>query len=208
MFKKIRLFLLSFFALYLSTSQATTVLVLGDSLSAAYQLPIESGWVHLLEKEINQKGTSINIINASISGETTQGGASRLPPLLEEAPNLVIIELGANDALRGYPLKATKKNLIKMIKASKLAGAEVLLIGNQIPPNYGRRYADAFFKLYQDIAQQEEVSLVPFMLDNVALNQDLMLKDGLHPNAAGQSVVLQNIMPKVLPLLETIKEIL
>lgn len=192
-------FLCSF---YVSVGQASTVLVMGDSLSAAYQLPVEKGWVHLLETNIKQQDNNVDIINASISGETTQGGVSRLMSLLETKPTLVILELGANDALRGYPLKTTKKNLIKMIKDSKGAGAKVLLIGNQIPPNYGRRYANAFYTLYQDIAQQEEVSLVPFMLDNVALDQDLMLKDGLHPNAQGQTVVLQNIMPKVLPLLE------
>ncbi|EAQ65918.1 Lipolytic enzyme, G-D-S-L [Marinomonas sp. MED121] len=174
---------------------------MGDSLSAAYQLPIEKGWVHLLESHIKQQDTNINIINASISGETTQGGVSRLAPLLKEAPNIVILELGANDALRGYPLKTTKNNLIKMITDSKQAGAKVLLIGNQIPPNYGRRYANAFFTLFQDIAEQEEIPLVPFMLDNVALNQDLMLNDGLHPNAQGQTQVLKNIMPKVLSLL-------
>jgi acyl-CoA thioesterase-1 len=202
MFKLLRIFLLTLISLFLPYTQASTVLVLGDSLSAAYQLPVESGWVHLLEQEVNQQGKSINIINASISGETTQGGAARLTSLLQEQPKLVILELGANDALRGYPLKTTKSNLIKMIQASKLAGAKVLLIGNQIPPNYGRRYSTAFFQLYQDIAKQEEVSLVPFMLDNVALNQDLMLNDGLHPNAQGQTFVLENIMPKVLPLLE------
>jgi acyl-CoA thioesterase-1 len=175
---------------------------MGDSLSAAYQLPVEKGWVHLLKTNIQQQDNTLDIVNASISGETTQGGVSRLTSLLENKPTLVILELGANDALRGYPLKTTKKNLVQMIKNSKDAGAKVLLIGNQIPPNYGRRYANAFYALYQDIAQQEEVSLVPFMLDNVALDQDLMLKDGLHPNAKGQTVVLQNIMPKVLPLLE------
>lgn len=187
---------------YLTYTHASTVLVMGDSLSAAYQLPVEKGWVHLLESSVKQQDNQIHIINASISGETTQGGVSRLPSLLEQSPALVILELGANDALRGYPLKTTKKNLIKMIQDSKQAGAKILLIGNQIPPNYGRRYANAFYALYQDIAQQEEVSLVPFMLDNVALNQNLMLKDGLHPNAQGQTIVLQNIMPKVLPLLE------
>jgi acyl-CoA thioesterase-1 len=189
-------------AFYLSSSQASTILIMGDSLSAAYQLPVEKGWVHLLKTNIQQQDNTLDIVNASISGETTQGGVSRLTSLLENKPTLVILELGANDALRGYPLKTTKKNLVQMIKNSKDAGAKVLLIGNQIPPNYGRRYANAFYALYQDIAQQEEVSLVPFMLDNVALDQDLMLKDGLHPNAKGQTVVLQNIMPKVLPLLE------
>lgn len=197
----IRLCLTLFCSFFLSNSQATTILVMGDSLSAAYQLPIEKGWVHLLESHIKQQDTNINIINASISGETTQGGVSRLAPLLKEAPNIVILELGANDALRGYPLKTTKNNLIKMINDSKQAGAKVLLIGNQIPPNYGRRYANAFFTLFQDIAEQEEIPLVPFMLDNVALNQDLMLNDGLHPNAQGQTQVLKNIMPKVLSLL-------
>ncbi|OUR66661.1 arylesterase [Marinomonas sp. 42_23_T18] len=202
MSNSLRLFLTFLCTFCLSYSQASTILVMGDSLSAAYQLPIENGWVHLLETRVKQQDDKIDIINASISGETTQGGVSRLVSLLENKPTLVILELGANDALRGYPLKTTKKNLIKMIKDSKRIGAKVLLIGNQIPPNYGRRYANAFYALYQDIAQQEEVSLVPFMLDNVALNQDLMLKDGLHPNAQGQTVVLQNIMPKVLPLLE------
>ena len=198
----LRFYLICLCSFFLSYSHASTILVMGDSLSAAYQLPVEKGWVSLLESKVKQQNQQISIINASISGETTQGGVSRLTSLLDSAPSLVILELGANDALRGYPLKTTKQNLIKMVQISKKAGAKVLLIGNQIPPNYGRRYASAFFTLYQDIAQQEEVSLVPFMLDNVALNQDLMLNDGLHPNAQGQTIVLQNIMPKVLPLLE------
>lgn len=200
MFSLLRITITFFMTFFLTYGHTTNILVMGDSLSAAYNLPIEKGWVHLLASEI--KDQDVTITNASISGETTQGGVLRLPSLLKQPPQLVILELGANDALRGYPLKTTKKNLIKMIQESKNAGAKVLLIGNQIPPNYGRRYASAFYALYETIAQQEEVSLVPFMLDNVALNQDLMLNDGLHPNAQGQTVVLQNIMPKVLPLLD------
>lgn len=175
---------------------------MGDSLSAAYQLPIKQGWVALLEKQLQKDSLNIGIINASISGETTQGGRSRLPALLaQNTPKLVILELGANDALRGYPLTKTKENLIFMIEEAQKYQADVLLLGNRIPPNYGKRYSNAFFQLYQELAEQYQIALVPFMLNNVALDSTLMLPDGLHPNAQGQIKVLENIMPVIRPLL-------
>ncbi|TBR38606.1 arylesterase [Marinomonas agarivorans] len=175
---------------------------MGDSLSAAYQLPIKKGWVALLEQQLQTDYPDLHITNASISGETTQGGRSRLPDLLaKNQPDIVILELGANDALRGYPLTKTKENLLFMINAAQQSQAKVLLLGNRIPPNYGKRYSEAFFKLFQELAEQHKLTLVPFMLDKVALNPELMLPDGLHPNAEGQIKVLENIMPVIRPLL-------
>lgn len=176
---------------------------MGDSLSAAYQLPTKQGWVALMEEQLIASHPDSSIVNGSISGETTQGGRSRLPKLLEQhKPELVIIELGANDALRGYPLKKTKENLSFMIDSAKNYQARVVLVGNRIPPNYGRKYSEAFFNLYQDLAKQHKIELIPFMLKDVALNPDLMLNDGLHPNALGQTKVLENIMPTILSLLQ------
>lgn len=186
---------------------ATSVLVMGDSLSAAYQLPIEQGWVALLNRELQSKYDDVIIVNASISGETTQGGRSRFAKLLtDNAPDLVILELGANDALRGYPLSKTKDNLAFMIESSQKQNANILLLGNRLPPNYGRRYSEAFFNLYQELADQYSINLIPFMLENVALDDTLMQDDGYHPNAQGQLKLLDNIMPEVLILLEKNKE--
>lgn len=176
---------------------------MGDSLSAAYNLKIDQGWVSLLENTPDFQKTHYSIINASVSGETTQGGLARFDTLLKKhTPEIVILELGANDGLRGYPLDKTKTNLGIMIQKSIDQGAEVLLIGNRIPPNYGKRYTEQFFSLYQSLAETFSLkAYVPFMLDNVALKDKLMLDDGLHPNAEGQKQVLNNIMPFLLPML-------
>ena len=150
-------------------AQGKRLLVLGDSISAEYGLKRGSGWVALLEKRLSEKKIDLEVINASISGETTSGGASRLPALLEKhKPNFVIIELGGNDALRGLPLSMTEANLLAMTRAAKAAGAKVLLIGMQVPPNYGRRYAEDFAALFGRVAQAEGAALVPFLLAGVA----------------------------------------
>ena len=187
-----------------SMASASTLLIMGDSLSAAYNLRQQDGWVSLLENQLSQSHPEIKVVNASVSGETTQGGLSRFSDLLTtHKPNWVVLELGANDALRGYPLNQTTLNLEKMIEQAQNANAEVLLVGNQIPQNYGKRYTQMFFNLYKDVANKYNVAYLPFMLENVALNKDLMQSDGLHPNKAGQPIVLKNILPYLMPLLES-----
>lgn len=194
------------FTLFCSASQAApkaNLLVMGDSLGAAHNLRQQDGWVSLLKNSLSQSHPNINTINASVGGETTQGGASRFPTLLKEyQPRWVILELGANDALRGYPLDQTTKNLAKMIEQAQQEKATVLLIGNRIPQNYGKRYTEMFFGLYKTLADQYNLAYVPFMLEGVALDKSLMQSDGLHPNAKGQPIVLNNILPHLLPLLE------
>tara|TARA_R110001606_G_scaffold53317_1_gene131533 strand:+ start:15231 stop:15860 length:630 start_codon:yes stop_codon:yes gene_type:complete len=189
-----------------SFASASTLLVMGDSLSAAYNLRQQDGWVSLLENQLSQSHPEIQVINASVSGETTQGGLSRFGDLLAtHKPDLIVLELGANDALRGYPLDQTTQNLEKMVEQAQSSGAVVLLIGNQIPQNYGKRYTQMFFNLYKDIASKYNIAYLPFMLENVALNKNLMQNDGLHPNKAGQPIVLQNIVPYLQPLIDNIK---
>ncbi len=186
-----------------STSSRESVLVLGDSLSAAYGVAIDSGWVALLQQHLQQAGHPVEVFNASISGETTQGGLARLPDLLtRHRPDVVVIELGANDGLRGFPLHLIRANLAQMVQLSKAAEAEVLLLGMRIPPNYGSKYTSAFYEIYQQLAQQENTALVPFLLDGVAAEDTMMQDDGLHPNANAQPVLLRNVLPTLLPLLE------
>lgn len=193
-----------FFAGFLSTSvSASTLLIMGDSLSAAHNLRQEQGWVSLLKNQLSKSNPDIKVINASVSGETSQGGLSRFDALLAEyKPDWIILELGANDALRGYPLDQTTQNLEKIIEQAQQADTKVLLIGNKIPQNYGKRYTELFFNLYEKIATKYQLTYLPFMLEGVALNKDLMQEDGLHPNKDGQALVLQNIMPYLNPLLD------
>ncbi|SBS37903.1 Esterase TesA precursor [Marinomonas spartinae] len=191
------------FCSYAQAAQPHNLLVMGDSLSAAHNLRQQDGWVSLLKTKLSQSHPQISIINASVGGETTQGGLARFPALLKQyQPQWVILELGANDALRGYPLDQTTKNLSSMIEQAQQNKAKVLLIGNRIPQNYGKRYTEMFFGLYKTLAAKYNVSYVPFMLKGVALNKNLMQSDGLHPNAKGQPIVLQTILPYLLPLLD------
>ena len=179
-----------------------TILVYGDSLSAAYGLKKSQGWVALLQKKLAAQHYKYTIINASISGETTSGGLSRLTNTLAKTkPNIIIIELGANDGLRGLPVKEMKANLDAIIKQSKKINAKVLLIGMKIPPNYGPQYTEAFSQTYQQLSLQHQVALVPFMLDNIAAKPTLIQDDGLHPNALAQSMLLDNIWPTLQQLL-------
>ncbi len=181
-----------------------TILVLGDSLSAAYNLPAALGWVSLLERQLARSHPHYRIVNASISGETTSGGRARLPALLaEHRPSIVVIELGANDGLRGYPITAFADNLDFMIRESLLQGADVLLIGVYIPPNYGPRYTRAFRETYTTLAHRHKVSLMPFLLEGVALSDSMMQADGLHPTAEAQPVILNNVLPHLKPLLKS-----
>ena len=176
------------------------ILVMGDSLSAEYGLPRGSGWVKLLEAQLKQDGSQWTVFNASISGETTAGGKSRLGTILEQKkPGLVVLELGANDALRGLPISETKNNLQKMIEQSKRSGAKVLLLGMQIPPNYGQNYTKQFRELYPALAKQENIALLPFFLSGVADKIELFQPDKIHPNAQAQVILFKNVWGAMAP---------
>lgn len=180
-----------------------TILVFGDSLSAAYQIRADQGWVALLAQRLQAQGYGYEVINASVSGETSGGGLQRLPRALElHHPGLIILELGANDGLRGLPIAATQDNLKKMVQLAQGAGARVLLVGIRIPPNYGPRYANEFAVIYPNIAKQFSLPLVPFLLEKVALDPSLMQDDGLHPNARGEPLVLDTLWQGLAPLLK------
>lgn len=180
-----------------------TLLVFGDSLSAAYGLQTDQGWAALLQSRLRSEGYGYAVVNASVSGETTAGGRSRLPRALEQhRPELVVLELGANDGLRGLPLKDAKANLQAMILAAQRAGAKVLLVGILIPPNYGPKYTDGFAQMYKDLATDLKLPFVPFLLDGVALNPQLMQEDGYHPKAEGEPRVLENVWQHLRPMLE------
>ena len=173
---------------------------MGDSLSAEYGLPRGSGWVKLLEAQLKQDGSQWTVFNASISGETTAGGKSRLGAILEQKkPGLVVLELGANDALRGLPISETKNNLQKMIEQSKRSGAKVLLLGMQIPPNYGQNYTKQFRELYPALAKQENIALLPFFLSGVADKIELFQPDKIHPNAQAQVILFKNVWGAMAP---------
>lgn len=190
-------------ALQAQLRKTTTVLVLGDSLSAAYNLLPEQGWVSLLEQTLAGNYPSVRIVNASSSGETTSGGRVRLPTLLtQHQPAIVVIELGANDGLRGYPIKSFSANLEFMIRESQARGADVLLIGMRIPPNYGLRYTREFHGTYSSLAERYQTALMPFLLDGVAGHDALMQEDGLHPSAEAQPIILDRVLPYLLPLIE------
>ncbi|MGH8806378.1 MAG: arylesterase [Noviherbaspirillum sp.] len=183
-------------------SASKTVLVLGDSLSAEYGLVRGAGWVTLLENRLKTEKIDAAIVNASISGETTSGGKARLPALLDRhRPGVVVIELGGNDGLRGLPLSAAEENLRAMIVASQKANAKVLLVGMQIPPNYGRDYTEKFFALYSKLAREAKVPLVPFLLEGVANQPEFFQADRIHPSADAQAIMLNNIWPHLKSLL-------
>lgn len=183
-------------------AQQPLLMVMGDSLSAAYNLPVESGWVSLLEQRLQQQGYSWRVVNASVSGETTGGGLTRLPELLRQhQPQIVLLELGANDGLRGQPPQRITANLDQMIQLSQEAGAEVLLLGILLPPNYGPRYLQQFEQIYPQLAKQHQLPLVPFLLEGVADNPALMQQDGLHPTAEAQSRILDTVWVELKPLL-------
>lgn len=177
-------------------STAETLIVVGDSISAGYGINPQNGWVSLLSEKLKTEESNYQAINASVSGNTTGDGLSRLPKLLETySPEIVVIELGGNDGLRGYPLKLMEANLTSMIQQSKEAKAQVLLLGIEIPPNYGPRYTDEFRNVYQRVAENENVPLVPFILENIATQSELMQNDGIHPTEEAQPLLLDNILP-------------
>ncbi len=182
---------------------STTILVTGDSLSAAYGIPIEQGWVNLLQKRLDAEGYLHQVINTSVSGETTSGGLARLAKDLDSyKPSVVIIELGANDGLRGLSLDAMKANLAKMVQASQQAGSRVLLLGMRIPSNYGVDYTERFHQTFSTVAEQNGTALVPFLFDKIALNREMFQDDGIHPTVSAQPLLLDTVWPALEPLLE------
>ena len=179
------------------------LLVYGDSLSAAYGIAEEDGWVNLLTQKLEQESFSFEVVNGSVSGETTVGGLARLPAMLNSfSPALVILELGANDGLRGLPLTVIRENLLTMIDLIQQSGADVLLAGIQIPPNYGPRYTLTFFEQFIDIAKDKDLPLVPFLIDRIPQQPELMQNDGLHPKAEAQFMILENVWPVLQPMLK------
>lgn len=183
-------------------SAPKTILVLGDSLSAEYGVPRDTGWVALLRQRCLQKGYPVNIVNASVSGDTTAGGNSRLSATLAgHRPSIVLLELGGNDGLRGLSIQDTEANLRNMIRVSKATGAQVVLLGMQLPPNYGKRYTEEFFAVYGKLTKEEKTALVPFLLEGIADQPQWFQADRIHPNQAAQPLLLDNVWPVLAPLL-------
>ena len=180
------------------------ILVFGDSISAGYGLPrVEQGWVALLQARLKNLGYGYQVVNASVSGETTAGGLARLPRALGlHHPAIVILELGGNDGLRALPVAQMRANLSRMAELSAGAGAKVLLLGMRMPPNYGPDYTAQFVRVYAEVAHDQKLSIVPFLLESIALSPDLMQADGIHPNQSGQPKLLENVWPALKPMLE------
>lgn len=178
------------------------ILVLGDSLSAEYGLQRGQGWVQLLSNRLQQNGSNYTVVNASISGDTTSGGRSRLPALLKQhRPSIVVIELGGNDGLRGLPVARMQDNLTAMVRASQEAGARVVVAGIQIPPNYGREYTERFYAAFANVSKQYNTALVPFLLEGFADSSDFFQADRIHPSAQAQARILQTVWPVLEPLI-------
>ncbi len=187
-----------------ASGKTSVILVLGDSLSAEYGLPRDTGWVSLLAERLSKEAREYSLVNASISGETTSGGRTRLPQLLQRhRPAIVIIQLGANDGLRGLSLATMRDNLAAMIRASRASGARVLLIGMRIPPNYGRDYAERFAAVYTQLAAEEKVPLVPFLLDGFAEDLSYFQADRIHPAERAQPRMLATVWLQLAPLLRS-----
>lgn len=187
-----------------ASAPTSTILVMGDSLSAAYGIPADQGWVSLLRQRLEERGLDARIVNASVSGETTSGGLARLPAALDAYdPELIIIELGANDGLRGLDPAQINRNLSRMVDLSQQHGARALLTGVRIPANYGEPYRKLYDAQYSAVAEATGVPLLPFLLQGVVQNPALMQADGLHPTARAQSLILDNVWPKVKPMLNS-----
>jgi len=185
------------------SSPLPKILIFGDSLSAAYGIGEDEGWVTLLAERLAQEDSELEVVNGSVSGETTTGGRARLPSLLERYnPAFVLIELGGNDGLRGLPLSLMRENLTDMIQLSQSSGATVLIAGMQIPPNYGPRYTEPFFAQYAELAEEFDLYLIPFLIDGIPQQPELMQADGIHPKAEAQSMILDNFWPVLLEALQ------
>jgi acyl-CoA thioesterase-1 len=187
----------------IATPSAARILVVGDSLSSEYGITRGTGWVNLLKQSLTSAQIDTDLLNASISGDTTSGGVTRLKRLLDKHhPSLVIIELGGNDALRGLPLDLTRKNLNIMASQARSSGAQVVIVGMQIPPNYGREYTTGFKDMFETVAKQHGASLVPFLLEGVAANPKYLQADNLHPNELAQPQMMRNVLEVILPLVK------
>lgn len=184
-------------------AETPVILVFGDSISAGYGLTrVEQGWVALLQTRLKEQEYGYQMINASVSGETTAGGLARLPRALQlHHPAIVILELGGNDGLRALPIAQMRANMLRMVDLATAAGAKVLLLGMRIPPNYGPEYTEQFRAVYSEVARDKKLPLVPFLLDAIALSPNLMQADGFHPNELGQPQLLANVWPVLAPLL-------
>ena len=192
------LIILIYGLLPITSTAASTLVVLGDSLSAAYGINPKHGWVELLQQRITDKGYPLEVINTSISGDTTLGGYRRLGPILEKhQPSIIVIELGANDGLRGLSLTAMKNNISNMIRTSQAAKTHVILIGMKLPPNYGPAYSAAFQHVYTDLAKKYSITLIPFLLNGLETQFNLFQADGLHPTQAAQSIILDTVWPDI-----------
>jgi len=199
--------LLALFVLIVASAsaraEAPVILVFGDSISAGYGLAhVEQGWVELLKTRLSALGYGYQVVNASVSGETTAGGLARLPRALElHHPKIVILELGGNDGLRALPVAQMRANLTQMVELATAAGAKTLLVGMRMPPNYGPEYTEQFAMVFSDLARDRKLPVVPFLLTDIALSPTLLQGDDIHPNAAGQPVLLENVWPTLKPLL-------
>ncbi|HWQ37208.1 MAG TPA: arylesterase [Burkholderiales bacterium] len=198
----IRTFFLSLLLAAAPAQAARTILVFGDSLSSGYGLPQRSGWVTLLEKRLAAEGYDYKVVNASISGETTVGGKNRIASILRRhEPDILLLQLGANDGLRGARIPDIRRHLSAIVTASKRNGTKVVLIGMRLPPNYGREYTEGFQAVFAEVARQQGVALVPFLLDGFAEKRSLFQHDGIHPKAEAQALMLDNVWPVLQPLL-------
>jgi acyl-CoA thioesterase-1 len=187
----------------MSAMAKPVIVVLGDSISAGYGIEVEGGWVALVQKKLADSNSKYSISNASISGDTSAGGLARIDPILTaQKPAIVLLQLGANDGLRGLSPVEMKNNLAEIVRRAQKSGAKVILLGMKIPPNYGKRYVDMFYNVYPQLAKELNIPLVPFLLEDVALNKDLMQADGLHPNAKAQPILADKIEPYLFPLLK------
>ena len=188
---------------YSIIAESKKLLILGDSISAGYGLKESENWVQLLENSLRKSGQELQIINSSISGDTTIGGLSRIESDLEEhKPNYVLVELGGNDALRGYPINKIKSNLLKIIEVSVLAKANPIIMQIRIPPNYGKNYVAAFESIYSEIAEEKNIPILTFLLEKVALNKSLMQLDGIHPNQKAQQIIASQVEQELLSILK------
>ena len=195
-------FLLLFSSVIFSNKDNSTLLIYGDSISAGYGMSANEQWSVILQNKINAESLNIKVVNASVSGETTSGGLVRINQVINSTkPDYLLLELGGNDALRGYPPKKISSNLSEMIKIAQLSNIKVFLMQIKIPPNYGSRYQEAFESIYKKISDETNVRLIPFMLEEVALNKDLMLPDGIHPKASAQPLIADFIYLQLKPLL-------
>ena len=189
--------------LFLPMVSAKTLLIVGDSISAGFGVELGKGWVNHLEQRLKDKGYNYKVVNASISGDTSTNGAARIPALLTQyRPDVVIIELGGNDGLRATSPKMIEQNLSQMVSLAKKSNAKVLLLGIELPPNYGNQYRDRFMATYPKVAEQQQIPLVSSIVENIGGNAELMQADGIHPNALGHERVINNVWPALEPLLE------